>query len=236
MHFSTLAIALFLAIVVWILLVRKLTAKPWVQAPETGAARDYGTIPHPPVRVALWIFLCVITSLFLLFITAYLMRMDPRHTYDYVSDNVITYASDWYSIDMPPILWLNTLFLLISSLAMQWSRSAEKLERIDRLKAGLLCSGFFTLAFLTGQLIAWRQIHQSEFFEIANPAVGFFYVLTAVHGLHLIGGLWVWGGTTFKVWRTNRISEGSLTVELCTVYWHYLLIVWLVLFGLLLST
>ena len=236
MQFSTLAIALFTAIVVWILLVRKLTAKPWASAAEAGAAHDYGTIPQPPIRVALWIFLCVITSLFLLFITAYLIRMGAPQNTDYLDDNVITYATDWDSIDMPPILWLNTLFLFVSSLAMQWSRVAEKQERIDRLKTGLLCGGFFTLAFLAGQLAAWGQLHQSEYFQIANPAVGFFYLLTAVHGLHLIGGLWVWGGTTLKVWRSNRVSAGSLTVELCTVYWHYLLIVWLVLFGLLLST
>lgn len=231
MHISTLVIAVLTAIVVWILLVRKLTAKPWLHTAGPGTARDFGCVPHPPTRVALWVFLCVITSLFSLFITAYMMRMDPHHATDW-SPN----ASDWNPINKPAILWLNTLFLIISSLAMQWARSAEKLEQVDKLKIGLAVAGFFTLAFLAGQLVAWQQLHHSDYFQMANPAVGFFYMLTAVHGLHLIGGLWVWGGTTFKVWRTNKISEGSLTVELCTVYWHYLLIVWLVLFGLLLST
>jgi cytochrome c oxidase subunit 3 len=224
MHLSTLLIALLTAVVVWILLVRKLTAKPWIHAVGPGITRDIGTVPHPPTRVGLWVFLCVITSLFSLFITAYMMRMDPHH------------AGDWSPVDKPAILWLNTLFLIISSLAMQWARAAEKLEQIDRLKIGLAAGGLLTLAFLAGQLVAWQQLHHSDYFQMANPAVGFFYLLTAVHGLHLIGGLWVWSGTTFKVWRTNKISAGSLTVELCTVYWHYLLIVWLILFGLLLST
>ena len=236
MHISTLIVAVLAAIVIWVLLVRRLTVKPWVHATETGAASDIGNVPHPPARVALWVFLCVITSLFSLFITAYMMRLNPHHTSDILNDNVLIYASDWDYIDIPAILWLNSLFLIISSLAMQWARAAEKLEQTGKLKIGLAVGGLFTLAFLGGQLIAWQQLHDSQYFKMANPAVGFFYVLTAVHGLHLIGGLWVWGGTTFKVWRTNKISEGSLTVELCTVYWHYLLIVWLVLFGLLLST
>jgi len=236
MHISTLIVAVLTAIIIWVLLVRRLTAKPWIHATGNGAASDIGNVPHPPTRVALWVFLCVITSLFSLFITAYMMRLNPHHTFDILNDNVLIYASDWDRIDMPAILWLNSLFLMISSLAMQWARSAEKLEQTGKLKIGLAVGGLFTLAFLAGQLIAWQQLHDSEYFKMANPAVGFFYVLTAVHGLHLIGGLWVWGGTTFKVWRTNEISQGSLTVELCTVYWHYLLIVWLVLFGLLLST
>jgi len=230
-HISTLIVAVLTAIVIWVLLVRKLTAKPWIHDTGNGATSDIGNVPHPPTRVALWAFLCVITSLFSLFITAYMMRMAPHHASDLYPD-----VTDWNPINKPAILWLNSLFLIISSLAMQWARSAEKLEQVDRLRIGLAAGGLFTLAFLAGQLIAWQQLHDSEYFQMANPAVGFFYVLTAVHGLHLIGGLWVWGGTTFKVWRTNKISEGSLTVELCTVYWHYLLIVWLVLFGLLLST
>ena len=224
MQLSTLLIALLTAVVVWILLVRKLTAKPWVHAGEMGSPGDIGTVPHPPTRVALWVFLCVVSSLFALFITAYLMRMDPHH------------ATDWYSVNKPAILWLNTLFLVFGSLAMQFARSAEQADQIDRLKIGLAAGGFFTLAFLAGQLIAWTQLRHSGYFEMSNPAVGFFYLLTAVHGLHLLGGLWVWGSTTIKVWRTNKTGKGSLTVELCTVYWHYLLIIWLVLFGLLLST
>lgn len=236
MHISTLIVAVITAIVIWILLVRRLTSKPWILATGDGVTGDIGNVPHPPARVALWVFLCVITSLFSLFITAYMMRLSPHHTADIFTDNVLIYAADWDYIDMPAILWLNSLFLIISSLAMQWARSAEKQEQTGKLRIGLAVGGFFTLAFLAGQLIAWQQLHDSEYFQMANPAVGFFYVLTAVHGLHLMGGLWVWAGTTFKVWRTNKISKGSLTVELCTVYWHYLLIVWLVLFGLLLST
>ena len=58
----------------------------------------------------------------------------------------------------------------------------------------------------------------------------------SLHGLHLLGGLWVWGRTTAKVLRGVEVGKLRLSVELCTVYWHYLLLVWLVLFAVLLHT
>jgi cytochrome c oxidase subunit 3 len=70
----------------------------------------------------------------------------------------------------------------------------------------------------------------------SNPANAFFYLLTAVHGLHILGGLYVWARSTAKVWTGASADTVRLSIELCTVYWHYLLLVWLVLFGLLLST
>jgi len=66
-----------------------------------------------------------------------------------------------------------------------------------------------------------------------NPANAFFYLLTGLHGLHLVGGLWVWSRTTLRVWRGFEVT---LSVELCTTYWHALLLIWVVLYGLLLTT
>jgi len=60
--------------------------------------------------------------------------------------------------------------------------------------------------------------------------------ITALHGLHLLGGLWVWGRTTARVLRGVEVGKVRLSVELCTVYWHYLFLVWLVLFAVLLHT
>jgi len=218
---STLLIALLTAVIIGVFLVRHLTAKPWLTVSQPD---DIGPLQIPALKVGLWAFFACITSLFALFITAYLMRMDPNH------------ASDWYTISKPGILWLNTGVLVISSLAMQWARNAEKSENIGGLKTALAVGGLFALAFLGGQLIAWQQLRNSSYFDIANPAVGFFYLLTAVHGLHLIGGMYVWGKTCFRTWRRTTIEKGRLSIELCTVYWHYLLLVWFILFGLLLST
>ena len=221
MHMSTLLVALCAAVIIWAFLVRHLTAKPWLSVSEPN---NTGPVQIPALKLGLWAFFACITSLFALFITAYLMRMDPNH------------ASDWYTISKPGILWLNTGLLVLSSLAMQWARHAERSENIQSVKTALAAGGLLTLTFLGGQLIAWQQLKNSSYFDIANPAVGFFYLLTAVHGLHLIGGMFVWSKTSFRTWRRTTVEKGRLSIELCTVYWHYLLLVWIILFGLLLST
>ena len=73
------------------------------------------------------------------------------------------------------------------------------------------------------------------YFEVTNPAIAFFYLITGLHGLHLLGGLVAWGRTVAKVWGDFDVAKMRQSVELCTVYWHFLLLVWLVLFGLLFS-
>jgi len=92
------------------------------------------------------------------------------------------------------------------------------------------------LLFLTGQLAAWRELAAAGQTLSGNPANAFFYLLTALHGIHLLGGVWVWARSLVRVFGGASAASVRLSVELCTVYWHYLLLVWLVLFGLLLST
>ena len=104
------------------------------------------------------------------------------------------------------------------------------------VKVGLVVGGVCTSLFLLGQLAAWQQLNASGFFLTGNPANSFFYLLTALHGLHLLGGMWVWGRTTVRLFTGANAESVRLSIELCTVYWHYLLLVWIGLFGLLLST
>jgi cytochrome c oxidase subunit 3 len=125
--------------------------------------------------------------------------------------------------------------LVLSSFAMQWAQIAARRGEIDGVWFGLLAGGVFAAAFLGGQILAWRQLNMLVAFDITNPAIGFFFLITALHGLHLLGGLVAWGRTTAKVWRGFDAVHVRLSVELCAVYWHFLLLVWLVLFGLLFS-
>jgi cytochrome c oxidase subunit 3 len=217
-------IALLVGITIWVLLARRLTAKPW-EAPgstEELAARAFGP---PPAKIGLWLFLAVVTSLFGLFLSAYWMRMEHAH-------------GDWHPAPaLPDLLWLNTALLILGSAGMQWARHSLRHARKNQVKVGLIAGGVLTLAFLIGQLLAWREMSAAGYFLGHNPAVAFFYVLTAVHGLHLLGGLFVWARTAFRMTRPGvELIDIRLSVELCTVYWHYLLLVWLVLFAVLLST
>ena len=119
---------------------------------------------------------------------------------------------------------------------MQWTRLAAARGQADRVRSGLTVSGALTFAFLAGQWVVWQQLGASGYLAADNPANAFFYLLTALHGLHLLGGLVVWARTTARAWRGVEVRDVRLSVELCTLYWHYLLLVWLVLFALLLST
>lgn len=90
-----------------------------------------------------------------------------------------------------------------------------------------------TFAFVGGQLAAWDQLIGSGRYLTSGPATAFFYVLTTVHGLHVLGGLVVWARTMGRMSGGAEAIDVRLSVELCATYWHFLLVVWLVLFALL---
>jgi cytochrome c oxidase subunit 3 len=164
------------------------------------------------------VFLAVVAVLFALLVTAYGGRM----AYE-----------DWRPAPQVNLLWANTFVLILSSVALQWALYSVRRGRMDAMRAGLLAGGAFTVVFLFGQFLAWRQLGTMVYFEVTNPAIAFFYLITGLHGVHLLGGLVAWGRTVSKVWGEFDLAKVRQSVELCTVYWHFLLLVWLVLFGLL---
>ncbi len=219
MTYALLLLGGLMAVIVWWLVRQTVNVKPWMAQRPIEIVHGDGALSLPSVKVGLGVFLAVATSLFALLISAYHMRMA---------------GEDWTRLALPRVLWLNTAVLILASVAMQRTRVAARREQLDRVKSGLIAGGVFTFSFLAGQLWAWQQMDAAGYFLTANPAYSFFYLLTAVHGLHLLGGLWVWARTTAKVLRGVEVGKVRLSVELCTVYWHYLLLVWLVLFAVLL--
>ncbi|MBI3529809.1 MAG: cytochrome c oxidase subunit 3 [Betaproteobacteria bacterium] len=198
---------------------QELTAKSW--ATDQGKVDDlYAGRASSGLakKLALRVFLAVVTVLFMLLVIAYGGRM----AYE-----------DWRPAPQVSLLWANTLVLILSSVALQWAQYSVRRGRMDAMRAGLLAGGAFTVVFLFGQVLAWRQLGAMVYFEVSNPAIAFFYLITGLHGLHLLGGLVAWGRTVVKVWGNFDVAKVRQSVELCTVYWHFLLLVWLVLFGLL---
>ena len=197
----------------------ELTVKPWTTG--QGEIDDLHAAPtskRAAKRLALRVFLAVVTVLFALLVTAYGDRM----AYE-----------DWRPAPQVNLLWANTFVLILSSVALQWAQYSVRRGRMDAMRAGLLAGGTFTVVFLFGQFLAWRQLATMVYFEVTNPAIAFFYLITGLHGLHLLGGLVAWGRTVSKVWGDFDAAKVRQSVELCAVYWHFLLLVWLVLFGLL---
>ncbi|MBX6741855.1 MAG: cytochrome c oxidase subunit 3 [Acetobacteraceae bacterium] len=218
------AILLFLAVIAaiigWWLSRQGLMTKPWLEAGLIDEAPATGPSPTPPAKVGLWVFLAVVGALLTLFTSAYLMRMHMSH--------------DWRSLPLPKVLWVNTGVLALSSFALHRARLAAQGGWREGVGIDLLAGGLSALVFLAGQLLAWRQVMAEGFLVAANPASSFFYLITAVHGLHLAGGLVALGRTAIRAWRGLDLEQLRLSVELCATYWHFLLVAWLVLFGLLL--
>jgi len=193
-----------------------LTVKPWLTAQGTVELRDKAAAR----KLALKVFLAIVTVLFMLLIVAYARRM----AYE-----------DWRPSPQLGLLWANTFALVLSSVALQWALFSARRGQMDGMRVAFLAGGAFTVVFLDGQILAWRQLGTMVYFDVTNPAIAFFYLITGLHGLHLLGGLVAWGRTFTKVWGDFDLAKIRHSVELCTLYWHYLLGVWLVLFGLLFS-
>jgi cytochrome c oxidase subunit 3 len=118
---------------------------------------------------------------------------------------------------------------------MEWTVHAARRADRDNLRRGLWASGVLTFGFLAGQLFVWKQLNDAGYFVSSSAATAFFYLLTAVHGLHVLGGLVAWARASARAWRGTDPARIRLGVELCATYWHYLLAVWVVLYALLVS-
>ena len=132
------------AIIAWWLSRQRLMSKPWL---EVGAIDDFpgtGASSLPAATIGLGVFLAVVSSLFALFISAYLMRMQ---------------VADWVRLPAPRLLWFNTSVLILSSVALQYAQVAARTGRRQDVGDGLIVGGLFALTFLVGQLFAWRQLN-----------------------------------------------------------------------------
>lgn len=220
MQVTLVILAVIMACVIGWLLKQSLNVQPWV-SDEVADSASGMSLDINPKALGLSAFLAVALSLFALFFSAYTLRMEEP---------------DWIPVRDPDLLWINSGFLMLASIAYHWTRNQAVSGRRDYLMVGLLTSGVLSLLFLFGQLVVWQQLQDAGYFISGNPANDFFYVLTAIHGIHLLGGLWVWGRSVQRVWTGAEADTVRLSIELCTIYWHFLLLVWVVLFGLLLST
>jgi cytochrome c oxidase subunit 3 len=185
--------------------------------PSEGASFS---LPAP--TVGLLAFLAAATLLFSLLFTAYFHE---------ISGATGMVMPGWRSLPIPPILWLNTLLLLLGSAALQGAWIAARRGQESQLRLGLLMAGVLTSLFVLGQFEAWRQLAAAGVFLATNPASSFFYLITAIHGLHVLGGLIAGGRTTVKAWKGIYTSENHLGVQLCAIYWHFLSLIWLIMFA-----
>ena len=198
-----------------------LTEKPWeVEGEIVDPGVGDGEV-LPPAYLGLKVLLAVVAVIFSLLVVTYAGRMG---------------LGDWRPLHEPWLLWPNTAVLILSSIALHWAVMNARRGDIDGLRTGMLAGGALVAVFLVGQLAAWQQLLTLGYYASENPANAFFYLITGLHGLHLLGGLVAWARTMGKLGRGYEIARLGASVELCAIYWHFLLAVWLIVFALMLLT
>jgi len=192
---------------------------------DRGGDGDFGengsSFPLSKGQIGTWILLTAIIMLFAGLSSAYI---------------VLRGVPSWQNIELPSMLWPNTAILLLSSLAIEFSKRAIRRSDLQSMKRWLGIGGILGLAFLAGQLAAWRQLVNAGVYLPSTLQSSFFYILTGLHGLHLLGGI-VALGIVLVMALKNRLSAfRHEPLKLCATYWHVMDALWIYLFLMLLLT
>jgi cytochrome c oxidase subunit 3 len=200
-----------------------LSQKPWEDSQKViDDQHDGKTLALSKAKLGVRTIMVVSTVIFSLFVVSY-------------SDRMLVH--DWRSLSEPWLLWVNTIILIFTSFVFHKTKVLSDKNEFEKAKNYLLIVGFLTFAFITGQLLVWQYYVNLGQYASTNPANAFFYLFTALHGVHVLGGLFFWGRATTKLFTKNfSVLKIKQAIELCAIYWHFLLIVWFILFGLMIAT
>lgn len=168
-----------------------------------------------PQKFALWLFLGSIVMLFAAFTSAYIVRRGE---------------GNWLDFDLPVLFNYTSVIIILSSITMQWAYVAAKKDNLDTLKIMLFITTILGTAFLAGQWYAWADLVSMDVYFVGNPSGTFIYVLTGVHGLHLISGVIFLIIVLISSFRYKVHSKNLVRLEMCATYWHFLGALWLYLF------
>lgn len=191
---------------------------PVIPGEKTMAARaDFSPAPS---STGIWVGLAAITMSFAAFTSAMFVSQGS--------------AVEWKHISLPPILYLNTLVLIASSVILEIGRRrvaafarGENPRRAVPL-AWLCATLLVGLLFVAGQYAAWLRLRSAGLFLATSLSLSFFYVFTAMHALHVLGGL----GALARVIRKLSgpvLSLRKSTMDSTSYYWHFMGVLWLYL-------
>ncbi len=188
-----------------------------VVSSRVAIANEFGDRPGP-YPMGLMGLLATVAMLFAAFTAAILVRRT---------------GTDWTRVTLPSIVWANTVLLIGSTIAIELARASARRDAQQRLIHWLTTGSVIGVIFLVGQIAAWRSLAAQGVFLPSNPHAAFFYMLSAVHGLHMVGGL---GALT---WTSQRARRGVYTphkhagLTHAAIFWHFMGGVWIYLLVLL---
>ena len=174
-------------------------------------------------RIGVWVAISSILMLFVALTSSYIVRSAS--------------GNDWQRIAMPKVLWLSTALILTSSITMAVSRRSLKRQSDAGYGRWLAITVALGLAFMASQIVAWRQLVRQGAYLASNPYNSFFYLFTAAHGLHLMGGILALTYLLIRTRKRRDTVEGELrrigAADAATIYWHFMDGLWVALFMLL---
>jgi cytochrome c oxidase subunit 3 len=165
-------------------------------------------------KLGIWFGMGTITMLFAAFTSAYIVRSS---------------GGDWVPLEAPTILWWNTLILLLSSVTMEIARRSFLRWQPINFRKWLLVTAVLGAAFLVGQLFAWRELAAQGIYLVSHPHSSFFYVLTGIHGVHLLAGVLVLFYVLSLAHRYRLTPGESSSPAVAATYWHFVDGLWLYL-------
>jgi cytochrome c oxidase subunit 3 len=139
---------------------------------------------------------------------------------------------NWVTLHIPSIVWFNTVVLLASSGAIELARKKLAFGEVQRFRKIWLAATTLGILFLVGQLFAWRELVVAGFYVATNQASSFFYIFTALHGVHLLGGICALLYVSFRKFELARVSR-TIAAEVASYYWHFMDALWIFLLALL---
>jgi cytochrome c oxidase subunit 3 len=166
-------------------------------------------------KFGLWLFLGSVFMLFMSLTSAYIVRQAD---------------GNWTVFDLPSLFWLTTVVILLSSVTMQWAYFAAKKDNQSTTQLMVTLTLILGVVFLVGQFYGWKQLVFDKVYLVGNPSGSFVYVLTGLHGLHIISALVAVAILLVSVSRRKVNPRSMLGIEMCATYWHFLGVLWLYLF------
>jgi cytochrome c oxidase subunit 3 len=188
--------------------------------------------PLSPARTGVWVGIAAITMSFAAYTSAMVMRQGA--------------AADWQHIQLPRLIYANTLVLLLSSVTLRLGTSRVRWSWLEAASDGASARGVrpeglgwldLTLAlglvFLGGQILVWRSLVSQGLYLSTTPTYSFFYVFTVLHALHLLGGIVALGYMLLRIRRSRVGDPPDQPLGATALYWHFMDLLWLYLLAIL---
>lgn len=185
---------------------------------ESGQPREW-RVPERTYRLGMWLALVAVVMLFAAFTSAMIVRKGL--------------GENWGSTPLPGILWLNTLVLAASSVTLEMSRRSLSRRAAEGFSIWLHVTAGLGIIFLIGQFAAWRELGARGYYLASNASASFLYLLTATHGVHLLGGVLALGYLIFRAPAIARGDARRAALDATAIYWHFMDGLWIYLLILL---